>query len=135
VWGVVTDITRMGEWSPECTAGRWVNGSSGPAEGAEFEGDNVAKVAGRAVKKWTTTSKVTICEAPRRFAFLAEGYTTWTYVLEPSGNGTKVTESYAYTPSGFMGQVYDKVLARPKAMVKGMQQTLNRMKVSLESNV
>ena len=28
VWAAVADITRMGEWSPECTASR---GTTGPA--------------------------------------------------------------------------------------------------------
>ena len=44
VWAAVTDVTRMGEWSPECVAARWVGGATGPAAGAVFEGDNEAKV-------------------------------------------------------------------------------------------
>ena len=70
VWAAIADITRMGDYSPECTAGRWKGDATGPAVGAEFEGDNVAKLAGRTLKKWTTTSKVTACEpsAARRSA-------------------------------------------------------------------
>ena len=69
VWAAVADITRMGEFSPECIAGRWLDGATGPAVGARFEGDNVAKVAGRTVKSWTTTSEVTRCEPGEVFAF------------------------------------------------------------------
>jgi hypothetical protein len=123
----------MGEWSPECTGGRWVAPASGPETGAEFEGDNVAKLAGRTLKSWTTTSVVTSCEAGASFAFVAEGYTTWTYSLRPEGNGTRVTETFEYVPSGFQGFVYDKVLRRPKAMTRGMQRTLERIKAVLES--
>ncbi len=28
VWALVTDITRMGEWSPESTGGRWTRGAT-----------------------------------------------------------------------------------------------------------
>ena len=71
VWAALADITRMGQWSPECIAGRWVGGATGPAVGAKFEGDNIAKLAGRTVKKWTTTSEGT--RLPRRSPWLGEG--------------------------------------------------------------
>ena len=132
VWAAIADITRMGDWSPECIAGRWVGGATGPAIGATFEGDNVAKLAGRTIKKWTTTSEVTACEPGAVFEFVAEGYTTWRYSFEPAGTGTRVTETFDYTAKGFMGFVYDKVLFRPKAMTKGMQRTLERVKAGLE---
>ena len=132
VWAAIAGITRMGDWSPECIAGRWVGGATGPAIGATFEGDNVAKLAGRTIKKWTTTSEVTACEPGAVFEFVAEGYTTWRYSFEAAGTGTRVTETFDYTAKGFMGFVYDKVLFRPKAMTKGMQRTLERVKAGLE---
>lgn len=134
VWSAVADVTRMGDWSPECVAGRWVGGATGPTVGASFEGDNVAKVAGRTMKKWTTTSKVTAAEPGVVFEFVAEGYTTWRYDFVATGdNGTTVTESFTYTAKGFMGFVYDQVLFRPKVMTKGMNSTLARVKSTLES--
>ena len=39
VYDLVTDVTRMGEWSPETHRCRWVEGD-GPAVGARFKGDN-----------------------------------------------------------------------------------------------
>ena len=134
VWAAIADITRMGDWSPECTAGRWVGGATGPAVGAKFEGDNVAKVAGRTVKKWTTTSEVTACEPGVDFEFVAEGYTTWRYdFVAVDANTTTVTESFDYAAKGFMGVMYDRVLLRPKAMTKGMNGTLARVKSTLET--
>ncbi len=132
VWAAIADITRMGEWSPECTAGRWVGGAAGPSVGARFEGDNVARIAGRTVKAWTTTSEVTECEPGKVFTFVAEGYTTWRYEFAPSGTGTKVTESFSYTPSGLQGFVYKVLLRRDAGMTKGMQRTLERTKSALE---
>ncbi len=131
VWSAVTDVTRMGEWSPECVAARWAGGATGPAVGAEFEGDNVVKVGGRAIKKWTTTSKVTACDPGRLFEFVAEGFTTWRYEFAPSGTGTRVTESFSYEANGLKGFFYDKVVRRPRAMGRGMQRTLERIKASL----
>jgi Polyketide cyclase / dehydrase and lipid transport len=134
VWDAIADITRIGEWSPECVAGRWTGGATGPAVGATFEGDNVAKFAGRTVKKWTTTSKVTASEPGHLFEFIAEEYTTWRYELLPSGAGTRVTESFSYEAKGYQGFVYDTLLRRPKAMTKGVGRTLDRLKAGLEAS-
>lgn len=133
VWTALTDVTRMGEWSPECIAGRWVPDATGPAKGAKFEGDNQARFAGRVVKKWTTTSEVTACEPESRFEFCAAGYTTWCYELQSVAGGTRVTERFGYEPKGFMGFVYDRFLARPRMMTKGMERTLARVKEKLEA--
>ncbi len=136
VWAAVADITRMGDFSPECIAGRWAGGASGPVVGARFEGDNVAKIAGRTLKTWTTTSEVTACEPGHEFTFVAEGLTTWTYRFEPSGSAgssTKVTETFDYEQTGVMGFVYERILMRSKSMTKGMQRTLERIKAALEA--
>jgi hypothetical protein len=134
VFSAIADVTRMGEWSPECVAAQWVGGATGPAVGAKFEGDNRVAWFGVTVKQWTTTSEVTACVPGAVFEFVAEGYTTWRYRLEQSGPGTKVTESYEYTaPRGAKTFVYETLLRRPAAMVRGMQQTLGRIKHSVES--
>ncbi len=133
VWASITDVTRMGEWSPECLGGRWVGGADGPAAGAKFEGHNAATIGGRTVKKWTTTSEVTVCEPGTRFEFVAEGLTTWRYDLEASGSGTRITESFRYEPNGFTGFIYETLMRRSKAMTKGIEGTLARLKTVLEA--
>lgn len=133
VWAAVADITRMGEWSPECIAGRWVGDATGPAVGARFEGDNVAKVFGRTLKKWTTTSEVTASEPGSVFAFVAEDFTTWTYRFEAAGTGTAVTETFEYEQKGVMGFVYERIMMRSKSLAKGTQHTLQRVKAALEA--
>ncbi len=40
VWNLVTDLTRMGDWSPENKGGNWVKGATGPEVGAKFKGVN-----------------------------------------------------------------------------------------------
>ena len=134
VWSAIADITRMGEWSPECVACRWIGDATAPAVGASFEGDNVAKLAGRTVKKWTTCSQITACEPGKVFEFVAEGVTTWRYELVPDGDSTTVTESFRYTNGGLQHFIYDTILRRPAVMTKGMQRTLERIKTAVESN-
>ena len=40
VWELVTDVSRIGEWSPECTGAAWLDEGDGPAVGRRFEGHN-----------------------------------------------------------------------------------------------
>src|SRR5215213_9637584 len=40
VWSAVSDVTRMGEWSPECHTCAWAEDATGPAVGARFVGHN-----------------------------------------------------------------------------------------------
>lgn len=133
VFAAIADITRMGEWSPECVAGRWVAPATGPAVGAVFEGDNVAAAGPVTLKKWTTSSEVTACEPGAVFEFVAEGYTTWRYELSDNDGETTVSESFRFPPyEGWQRFVFSTLLRRDRSMVKGMEKTLARMKASLE---
>lgn len=41
LWDVITDVTRIGEFSPECKAAHWLDESApGPRPGARFQGRN-----------------------------------------------------------------------------------------------
>jgi len=134
VFAAISDITRMGEWSPECVAGRWVPPATGPAVGAVFEGDNVAAAGPVTLKRWTTSSTVTACEPDAVFEFVAEGYTTWRYELAEADGATTVRESFSFAPyEGWQRFVYSTLMRRERSMVKGMEKTLARIKASLES--
>lgn len=93
IYDLVSDITRMGEWSPECTGGRWLRGAIGPAVGARFKGTNKKRFA------WSTSSKVRVAEPGRCFTFDRDrpplfGVMRWSYELAPLPSGTRVTESF-----------------------------------------
>jgi uncharacterized protein YndB with AHSA1/START domain len=134
VFAAISDITRMGEWSPECVGGRWVAPATGPEVGAVFEGDNVAAVGPVTLKKWTTSSKVTACEPGAVFEFVAEQYTTWRYEMTEQNGATTVTESFSFPPyEGWQRFVYSTLMQRDRSMVKGMDKTLARIKAALES--
>lgn len=133
VAAAVSDITRMGEWSPENTGGRWIEGD-GPAVGARFEGDNVAKAGPITLKRWTTVSEVTVHETGSVFEFVVEGTTTWRFEFADADGGTRVTESFAYPQyTGLQKVLYNLAGSRRAAMVRGMEQTLARLKESLEA--
>ena len=40
VYELISDITRMGDWSPECYRCEWLNGATAAEEGARFRGHN-----------------------------------------------------------------------------------------------
>ncbi len=93
LYDLVSDVRRMGEWSPECRRCEWIDGATGPAVGARFKGSNSHGLA-----RWSTTTKIVAAESGREFAFvtthLGRDMTRWSYRLEPASNGTVITESF-----------------------------------------
>ena len=88
VWALLTDVTNMGRWSPECHRCEWVDGASGPAVGAKFKGWNK-----RGLMRWSTVSTVVTADEPTEFAWeVDKSRMKWGYRFEPAGDGTKVTE-------------------------------------------
>ncbi len=134
VFAAIVDVTRMGEWSPECTGCRWVAPATGPSVGARFEGDNRAALGPVTLKRWTTTSEVTEYVPDKVFEFVTEGYTTWRYELVESEGVTTLSESFSYgSEGGLKGFVYTVLARRPAALTKGAQRTLARIKSALEA--
>jgi uncharacterized protein YndB with AHSA1/START domain len=137
VYGLVSDVTRMGEWSPETYRCRWVDAEDGPRVGARFKAYNRH---GRA--RWSNTCEVVAAEPGREFAFrrtaFASGTVVWRYLLEDDGAGTRVSESYeVMKPGAALGTWFQGVLFgvddRDADLVAGMQATLERLKKAAES--
>jgi len=93
VWDLVSDLTRMGEWSDENTGGSWLGGATGPEVGAAFKGSNR-----NGVRRWSTKATVTEADRPGRFAFRVSSMgipvSVWTYEIESTADGCRVTESW-----------------------------------------
>ena len=53
LYDLVSDLPRMGEWSPENTGGKWVNGAAGPVVGARFKGSNKSGVGAGGAPTWS----------------------------------------------------------------------------------
>lgn len=135
VWALVSDVTRIGEFSPETFEARWTRGSTGPEVGASFKGH--VRRNGIGPTYWSGC-RVTVCEPERHFEFTVGSdsvtVNNWGYRLEPEGAGTRVTEYFRMEPS-LPVRAYWLVLGRLRARTnrRGMRTTLERMKAVLES--
>ena len=134
VWDLVSDVTRIGEFSPETFEAEWIRGATGPAVGAQFKGH--VKRNGVGPTYWTLCT-VTACETEGVFEFAvgndAVTANNWGYRLEPDGDGTLVTEYFRLEPNLPM-RLYWLALGplRGRTNEKGMRTTLERMKAVVE---
>ncbi len=135
VWELISDITRMGEYSPEVFEAEWLGGATGPAVGARYRGH--VKRNERGPVYWTTCA-ITECVPGEVFEFAVmmrdKPVNTWRYEFAPTpGGGTDVTESFRlagrilpaiwYPLGGFL---------RQRRNQRDMLRTLERVKAAAE---
>ena len=132
VYGMVSDVTRMGEWSPETYECEWVEGATGPAVGAKFKGRNK-----QGIMKWSTTPEVIAADPGREFAFVTKmggrEATRWRYRFEPADGGTKVTESWEEIWSPLPMRAFSVATRRYQKLDGGIRATLDRLKAAAET--
>lgn len=135
VYDLVADVTRMGEWSPENTGGRWLGDAIGPDTGVRFRGSNR-----KGLRRWTTTCTVTAAHRGQRFAFDVKlgplPISTWEYVFRPEGDGTTVTEAWTDRRATWLRVAAVPVMgvpSRPRYNRRGMEATLAALKAAAES--
>ena len=135
VFAALTDITRMGEWSPETVRAEWNDGATEAAVGATFTGHNR-----NGDKEWVTEATIVELVPDERFRFdcSVRGFvfSKWGYTLEPTEDGCLVTESAqdlrpesALEYSAQVSGVTDR-LTHNRA---GMEATLGRLAAALEA--
>jgi len=135
IWDLVSDVTKIGMFSPETFEAQWLDEATGPAVGARFRGH--VRRNGRGPVYWTTCV-VTACAPGREFAFtVGEGdkaLNTWRYVLEPKDDGTDVTESFQLKDVAWL-QLYWMLLGpwRGRTNERGMRTTLERIRDAVEA--
>jgi uncharacterized protein YndB with AHSA1/START domain len=131
VYAMITDVTRMGEWSPECVRAEWVGGATGPVAGARFKGHNKLGLA-----RWSTTPTVKVADAGKEFAFETgkpgKEDTRWTYRLSPKDGGTELTESFVALRYGALMKLISRPENRTAKLTGDIQQTLERIKQAAE---
>jgi hypothetical protein len=132
VYQLVSDITRMGEWSPECYRCEWLDGATGATVGARFRGHNRL---GR--YHWQRTAVVTAADPGREFAFTilnqdGREETLWSYRLSPLGEGTAVVESYEFLWCPISSRIAELPIPRDKQLRRGLEETLQRIKSAAE---
>lgn len=135
LYDMVSDVTRMGEWSPVCRACWWDDGD-GPWVGAWFTGRNELPER----DPWQTRSQVVAAARGAEFAFTVGGtWTRWGYTFTPVPGGTRVTESWAVLPDGikrfedrFGAAAAAQLANRFEAARTGIPQTLAALKRAAE---
>jgi uncharacterized protein YndB with AHSA1/START domain len=151
VFELITDVTRMGDWSPITYKCEWLDGATAAAVGAKFKGYNKLSPA-----RWWTVCEVTAADPGRLFEFVTvdvsapfsigvktpREMTRWRYEFAPENGGTRVTESYRVHLTPPLLRVPEQIarkLGAGRAMDRrrektnnGMQETLRRLKEAAE---
>ena len=131
VWDLLSDITRMPEWSPAMAKCLWRGKVREPVVGARFIGVNKPGIP--------TPNRIERAERGREFTFRVTLHNTvWRYLLTPDGDGTVVTEQRdtSGTRHGILWPLYKLVGGREqfaRNFRKGMERTLHRLKEVAES--
>ena len=133
VYKLVSDITRMGDWSPECYGCEWLHGATTAVRGARFRGHNrLGKI------RWHTDAVITVAEPGQEFSFttLHDGgreETLWRYRFRDLGASTEVIESYQFLWCPIANRIAELPIPRDKQLRRGIHETLNRIKREAES--
>lgn len=148
LYSLISDPTRMGQWSPENRGATVLNpAADGTAfVGMKFEGRNKR---GRA--SWITRCTVTSADPGRRFGFrvhtigvkrprLRGANASWEYRFEPLSDGkTKVTETWTDDRTSWpdpLVAVFDRIVTSGKTFPQfqriNIRKTLDALKRSAE---
>ncbi len=134
VWNAITDITRMGEWSPECHTCEWKDGATGPAVGTSFIGHNR-----NGELEWTTEAVIIECVPNKVFRF--DGvfgdlhFAKWGYLIEATDDGCIVTETWEEGRSPEIIEMTKPISGvddRASHNRAGMEKTLERLAAAVE---
>jgi uncharacterized protein YndB with AHSA1/START domain len=136
VWELVSDVTRTGEWSPENTGAAWLPGVKGPQRGARFIGKNR-----NGWRRWWSVGTIVDSEPGRRFTFRVTApvfkVAEWSYALETTSGGCRVTETWTDQRSRFFKPVAEGVTGtrnRAERNRANMEQTLDGLKAAAEAS-
>lgn len=134
VWSLVSDITRMGSYSPEVFEAEWLGGATGPAVGVRYRGHVKRNEVG---PTYWTTCEITRCVPGEifEFAVMAGGrkVNSWRYEFSPDGDGTVVTESFKM-PDSLLTKIWRPLggFLRENRNRRDMMRTLERIKAEAE---
>ncbi len=86
VWRLVSDPSRMPQWSPQCRMMK--------ALGPIRPGTRTLNLNRRGMLFWPTTAVITEVVPERKFAFrIPINHSVWSYELESTADGTRLTET------------------------------------------
>lgn len=131
VWSLVSDLSRMPQWSPQCRVMKVL----GPLR----PGARTINLNRRKFLVWPTTCTVTEVVPEKKVAFRVDANkTVWSYELEPTDTGTRVVETRNaengttavsnMTVNAFFGGVP----SFEQELVAGMNESLAKIKAAAE---
>lgn len=132
VWALVSDLSRMPQWSPQCRMMKPL----GPVR----QGTRTINLNRRNRTFWPTTSTVTEVIPEKKLAFRVNANNAiWSYELQPTDGGTRVVET-RHAENGVkpmsnmtVNALFGGVPSFERELVDGMNQTLSRIKAAAES--
>ena len=133
VYDLVSDITRMGEWSPETYKTAWRGGATGPVPGARFRGWNK-----HGPVRWFTDPVIDRAERGEELSFTTTmfgrgRFTHWAYRMHAApGGGTELEESWEQQGAVPIFTRFFVSEKRTADMHAGMEATLQRIKAAAE---
>ena len=133
VWSLVSDLSRMPQWSPQCRLMK--------ALGPVRPGTRTVNLNRRNNLFWPTTSTITEVIPERKLAFRVNANNTvWSYELEPTPTGTRVVET-RHAENGVkavstmtVNAVLGGVSSFEQELVDGMNTSLARIKAAAEGS-
>lgn len=131
VWSAVSDVARMSEWSPECRK-IFVLGSPKAGVGTRLVGINK-----RGFAFWPTVSKVVRFEPNKAVGWkVRESGATWTYELEPTAEGTRLTGRRDLAAFSSLTKLAAPMIggaaSHDSELTAGIRTTLERIKATIE---
>ena len=135
LYALVSDPTRMGQWSPQCRQ-CWWDDAAATGVGAWFTGRNETHE-----RTWETRSQVVVAEPGREFAWeVNNGWVRWGFALEPVDAGSRLTQSWHFLPKGIEGfgerfgeRAEAEIQKRSDAALSGIPATLAAIKATAET--
>ena len=132
VWGLVSDLKKMPQWSPQCRLMKPIGGLRQGARTVNFNR--------RGFLFWPTTCRITELLPEQKLAFrVNENHTVWSYELEPTEAGTRLIETRhaengTTAMSNFLvNSLMGGVPSFEDELIKGMTASLTRIKAAAEN--
>jgi len=136
VYDLVSDVARMGEWSPEAT------GAVGASEQATA-GDHFWGLNRKGIWRWFTRCTVREAQRGRRFVFDVDlppmPISRWIYEFEDTDEGCRVTETWQDRRRGQVSAPIKKIggllIPGPRTPhnQRNIETTLQRLKTAAEN--
>lgn len=131
VWSLVSDLSRMPQWSPQCR----VMKPLGPLR----PGTKTINLNRRNRLVWPTTCTITEVVPEKKVAFRVDANkTVWSYELEPTATGTRLVETrnaengVTAVSNMAVNKLMGGVPSFEQELVAGMNQSLAKIKAAAE---